>query len=94
MLALSRPNLLLLAVVFGAPLFLGILFDRKLSVREKLSRALPFLIPVILGGIGIMYYNYLRFDSVFEFGTAYQLTESDIRYNGLTISLHHFLSML
>ena len=94
MLALSRPNLLLLTVVFGAPLFLGILFDRKLSVREKLSRALPFLIPVILGGIGIMYYNYLRFDSVFEFGTAYQLTESDIRYNGFTISLHHFLSML
>ena len=41
-----------------------------------------------------MYYNQIRFGSVFEFGTAFQLTESDIRYNGLVLSLHHFLSML
>ena len=41
-----------------------------------------------------MYYNYIRFGSVFEFGTAYQLTESDIRFNSLSFSLHHFGSML
>lgn len=95
MLVLSRPNMVLLAVAFSAPLFLRILTDRKLSLRQRfVESALPFLIPVLLGAAAIMYYNYIRFDSVFEFGTAYQLTESDIRYNSLQISLHHFCSMI
>ena len=94
MLVLSRPNTVLLAVAFAAPLFLRILLNRQTSVKQKLQSALPFLIPVIIGGAAIMYYNYIRFDSFFEFGTTYQLTESDIRYNRLTLSLHHFCSML
>ena len=94
MLVLSRPNMLLLAVAFAAPLFLRILFDRTEILADKLRCVLPFLIPVLLGGIGVMYYNRIRFGSVFEFGTAFQLTESDIRYNGITLSMHHFLSMV
>lgn len=94
MVVLSRPNMVLLAAAFAAPLFLRVLFDRTALPKDKLRCALPFLIPVLLGGIGVMYYNQIRFGSVFEFGTAFQLTESDIRYNGLTLSLHHFLSML
>lgn len=94
MLVLSRPNTVLLAAAFAAPLFLRVLLDRNISVKQKLESALPFLIPVIVGGAAIMYYNYIRFDSFFEFGTSYQLTESDIRYNKLTLSLHHFCSML
>ncbi len=93
MLVLSRPNMLLLAAAFAAPLFLRILFDRTEILADKLRCVLPFLIPVLLGGIGVMYYNRIRFGSVFEFGTAFQLTESDIRYNGITLSMHHFLSM-
>ncbi len=94
MLVLSRPNMLLLAVAFAAPLFLRILFDRTAVLADKLRCVLPFLIPVLLGGIGVMYYNRIRFGSVFEFGTAFQLTESDIRYNGITLSMHHLLSMV
>lgn len=94
MLVLSRPNMLLLAVAFAAPLFLHILFDRTAVLADKLRCVLPFLIPVLLGGIGVMYYNRIRFGSVFEFGTAFQLTESDIRYNRITLSMHHFLSMV
>ena len=94
MLVLSRPNTVLLAVAFAAPLFLRVLLDRQASVKQKLQSALPFLIPVFVGGAAIMYYNYIRFGSLFEFGTSYQLTESDIRYNQITLSLHHFGSML
>lgn len=94
MVVLSRPNMVLLAVAFAAPLFLRILFDRSEALKAKLYCVIPFLIPVLLGGIGVMYYNQIRFGSVFEFGTTFQLTESDIRYNGVTLSLHHFLSML
>lgn len=95
MLVLSRPNAALLAMAFGAPLFLRILLDKNLSARQRfLESALPFLIPVLMGAAGIMYYNAIRFGSVFEFGTSYQLTESDIRYNSVTPGLHHFGSML
>lgn len=94
MLVLSRPNMLILAVAFGAPLFLRILLDRSSSLKEKALCAVPFLIPVVIGGAAVMYYNYIRFDSVFEFGTTFQLTESDIRYNRLTFSPHHLASML
>lgn len=94
MLVLSRPNMVLLAVAFGAPLFLRMLFDPSASGKDKLLWAVPFLIPILIGGGAVMYYNYIRFDSVFEFGTAFQLTESDIRYNRLIFSPHHFASML
>lgn len=95
MLVLSRPNSVLLAIAFAAPLFLQLLFSRNRSAKERfLESALPFLLPVLLGAVFIMYYNHLRFDSFFEFGTAYQLTESDIRYNRFSFSLHHMASML
>ena len=95
MLVLSRPNMALLAAAFAAPLFVLLLLNRKLSWRQRLlESACPFLIPVLLGAAAIMYYNYIRFDSVFEFGTTYQLTESDIRWNSIVLSLHHFGSML
>ncbi len=95
MIVLSRPNAVLLAVAFAAPLFLRILFNKKQPARQRfLESALPFLVPVLLGAAGILYYNYIRFGSLFEFGTTYQLTESDIRYNTISLSLHHFASML
>lgn len=90
MLVLSRPNMALLAVAFAAPMFLRILFDRNTSVAYKLQSSLPFLIPVLIGGVAIMYYNYIRFQSVFEFGTTYQLTESDIHYNHIAVSIQNF----
>ena len=94
MLVLSRPNMVLLAVAFAAPLFLRILFARARPLQDKLLCSLSFLVPVLIGGAAVMYYNYIRFDSVFEFGTTFQLTESDIRYNHITLSLHHFTSMI
>ncbi|MCI8417126.1 MAG: low temperature requirement protein A [Lachnospiraceae bacterium] len=94
MLVLSRPNLLLLAVSFALPSALSILLNRQSSWRHKLADVLPFLIPVLIGAAGICWFNYVRFDSITEFGTSYQLTESDIRYNAFTLSFHHFKAML
>ena len=95
MLVLSRPNAALLAAAVAIPLFLRILLDKGLTWRQRLlESACPFLIPVLIGAAGIMYYNYIRFDSVFEFGTTWQITVSDIRWNKVTLSLHHFGSML
>ncbi|MBQ9275538.1 MAG: acyltransferase [Succinivibrio sp.] len=44
-------------------------------------------IPVILGAIFVMWYNYVRFDSVFEFGQKYCLNAADVTNPLLTLSL-------
>lgn len=94
LLVLSRPNSALLAVALVLPLFLRVLLHKSSSWKQKLSSALPFLIPVVIGAVAVMYYNQIRFGSPFEFGTSYQLTESDIRYNRFTLNVHYFASML
>lgn len=95
MLVMSRPNMTLLAICFALPLFLRILLNKEYSLRRRwLESALPFLVPVLIGAAGIMYYNYIRFGSFFEFGTSYQMTVSDIRYNKVTFSIRHVAAML
>lgn len=94
MLVLSRPNLLLLAIVFVLPAFLHILLDFRLSWKQKAADVLPFLLPVLIGAAGICWFNYARFGSPLEFGTSFQLTEGDIRFNKLSLSFHHFKAML
>lgn len=81
----SRPTRALSALIL-APLFLGIIFSKELKIKEKISSATAFLVPVIAGAAGLMAYNYARFDSPFEFGAVYQLTVSDIHANVTTLS--------
>lgn len=43
---------------------------------------LPILAPFVLVGGFLMYYNYVRFGSVFDFGAAYNLTTNDMTRRG------------
>lgn len=89
---LSRYNMALVAAFFILPaLWFTILTERK-NGKSRLRRfksILPELIclglPVILAVGGQLILNYLRFDSLFEFGTTYQLTVSDISQNRLRL---------
>lgn len=59
----TRANLLL-----GLPFFvLGIFFDRK-RWKERVRLLRQILLPVILAGLLLMSYNYVRFGTVFENG--------------------------
>ena len=98
MLVLSRPNAALLAAAVAIPLFLRILLDKGLTWRQRLlESACPFLIPVLIGAAGIMYYNYIRFDSVFElhhlanYGERHSLEQSDFKPSPLWL---HALPLL
>lgn len=87
----SRPNLVLFGFVV-LPLFLGVLRDRSISCKNRVKDAAFFLLPVIIGAALLMGYNYGRFGSIFEFGSRYQLTMSDISYN--KADFHLFLPAL
>ena len=70
-----RPTIALANLLF-LPMLIAFLRQRKFSwgLLGKLSLA---ALPYLLVGAALMLYNYVRFDSPFEFGQAYQLTVAD-----------------
>ncbi|MBT1175645.1 hypothetical protein JS530_09075 [Bifidobacterium sp. LC6] len=80
----SRPNSLIGTVCFMAPLFIGVLLDKQRKMRGKLIDAGSFLIPTLLGFAAQLWYNKLRFGSLFNFGNKLQVTIDDLRDNALT----------
>lgn len=92
----SRPTVILYAAVLIPP-YIGVLCEKGRSIIQKLLDALSFLIPLLICIVPVLWYNYIRFDSLFEFGATYQLTFSDISYNRLSFAMlgetlmHYFL---
>lgn len=70
------------------------------SPKELFVSLLALGLPVLLGLVALLLLNYLRFGSLFEFGTSYQFTVSDVRYNELSLRdifpafYHYFLQNL
>jgi len=48
-------------------------------------------LPMLLGAIGLGWYNAVRFGSVFEFGLKYQLTEFDIHKSGVELFSNQYI---
>jgi hypothetical protein len=76
----SRP-VAALSIVFAAPMLLRDLFRGEGRFPRRLLRFCAFAVPVLCGALALMQYNALRFGSPFEFGTTYQLTIDNMRYN-------------
>lgn len=90
MLVCSRPILLFLALALSLPLLVvlikehyflpqetGLLkkqWGQRLLTTKLLRDSLWGLVPLVCGMSLIMYYNYLRFNSVWEFGDSYVLS--------------------
>lgn len=73
-----RPTQLLTSLVF-LPILIGILIKNIKEKKNILKNMLAVLIPYCTIGIALMYYNYIRFGSIFEFGAGYQLTINDMK---------------
>ncbi len=84
--AASRPTLLLYCVIAAVPAIF-IFTDKKIKARSKVCYSAAIIAPVILGAIGLMYYNYIRFESPFEFGFNYQVTVSIAKANTMTVGM-------
>ena len=70
-----------------APVFLEILFNKANTKKDKCVCVSSFMGPIIIGLTLVFWKNFSRFDSIFEFGTNYQLTVNNIRANTLTLRL-------
>ncbi len=92
----SRPTLLLYCFSAIVPA-LFIFTNKKEEMKNKIQYLCSVGIPVVIGAVLIMVYNYKRFDSPFEFGFNYQLTVSMAKANTITLAMipaafyHYFI---
>jgi hypothetical protein len=70
----SRPHLVFSA---GALVWLLLLGDQPF--RHRLRCLMAAAVPFVVGSALLLFYNYVRFDSPFEFGNHYQLAAVNVR---------------
>ncbi len=73
-----RPTTLIASIII-IPIIWNLFKQKKANKKEVLKLILVVMIPYIVVGLLLMYYNYIRFGSIFEFGAKYQLTMNDMR---------------
>lgn len=76
-----RPPLLLYTLII-VPFGIKVIKEKK---KKCIRNMIMLLIPYIIIGSALAAYNYLRFDSIMEFGQTYQLTAQDQAHNTHTI---------
>jgi hypothetical protein len=71
----ARPNSLLAAAVLAVPLFMIYQQVRagRISFLHQVGSIIAVVLPVVAIGLTLLWYNWQRFDSPFEFGMKYQL---------------------
>lgn len=91
-LSLTRPNLCL-AIIFACPLFFAMLFDKKVTWKKRII-SFSSLFGVLIIGFSLAFiYNYIRYESLFEFGQSYQMNGDQLTevYKVNTYSVDKFL---
>ena len=79
-----RPQAVIICMV-AIPLFLGHFFkDKFIFKKQGITQLIALAIPFVVIATGIMYYNYIRFGSPFDFGSAYNLTTNDVTRRGFS----------
>ncbi len=80
-----RPQSVLICAV-AIPLFFKYFFTEKMITDKKgIKNLIVLAIPFVVVASGIMYYNYIRFGSPFDFGSGYNLTTNDVTKRGFDI---------
>lgn len=77
MLPLTRPNLCL-SIIFMCPLYIKMLFDKEINLKKRLISFIPLFSILIVGFTLAFVYNYIRFDSILEFGQSYQMNNDQL----------------
>ncbi len=77
-----RPQFLI-ASFLAIPLFWRTVFkDRELFSKKSIGASIAFVLPYVIVAAVVMWYNYARFGSVFDFGANYNLTTNDMTRRG------------
>ena len=77
---LCRPTSLLCSI-----LILPKIINKIKKKDFKIIDAIILIIPYLTVGLFTMYINYIRFDSIFEFGITYQLTTNNLQSTNISL---------
>lgn len=77
---LCRPTSLLLSILI-IPKIINKIKKKQFNFKDFILLCIPY----ITVGLFTMYINYIRFDSIFEFGISYQLTTNNLSNNSFSI---------
>lgn len=84
--AACRPQFLI-GMLLAPILFIPVLIeDKKIKIGKHIGEIVVFSIPFIVVAASVMTYNYVRFDSIFEFGATYNLTTNDVTGRGWNVA--------
>lgn len=91
---LSRPSVILYLVLF-IPLIIKMIKEDWSNKKKLLLDYLPFIGIVLMGAVFVCVMNYVRFDSILEFGEHYQLTIADcskvhVQLDGIIGTIFHY----
>ena len=89
----SRPVLVLFAMCLVPPIA-WFLWRSSVELKIKLAATAAVGVPVLIGAILLMAYNYLRFDSITEFGQFKQFTSMDNNQGHFQWSFEYMKSVL
>ncbi|MDT3663284.1 MAG: hypothetical protein ROM54_07190 [Anaerobiospirillum sp.] len=89
----SRPVLVLFAMCLVPPIA-WFLWRSSVKFKAKLAATAAVGVPVLIGAILLMAYNYLRFDSIMEFGQFKQFTSMDNNQGHFQWSFEYIKSVL
>lgn len=77
-----RPHLAIV-MFFAFPIFANEIVKKRLFFSKAgVVNTCCVMVPFLIIGTFLMYYNYVRFGSVFDFGANYNLTSNDMTHRG------------
>lgn len=77
-----RPQFLIVSII-SLFIFYKYLVDKNYIFSKRgIKFLVAWILPVFIIAIGIMYYNFVRFGSPFDFGANYNLTSNDMTHRG------------
>ncbi len=80
-----RPQMVLFSFLAIPLLWELTVKKRELFSKKSIGRTLAFCIPYVVMAAIVMWYNFARFGSVFDFGASYSLTNNDMNLRGFNI---------
>lgn len=79
-----RPGIILIAFTSFVIFRSFLIKNKKICIHKHIKTLLIFAIPFLVVAAGLMYYNYIRFGSLFDFGVNYNLTTNDVTKRGFS----------
>ena len=81
--AACRPQFLLASVLAIILFWTAVFNERTLFSKKSMISTIAICLPYVIIAAGLMWYNYSRFGSPFDFGQNYNLTTNDMTGRGI-----------